>query len=363
MNQDFVPIPKANNEITEEAPRLTNHSKVLPVRMMIITTAKMSGYFASTPGASIDMYFLQKFSMCLPMISSKVALQALATLEVPARGQKGWRSPFMAGTCFKKGSPGMAFCHRGPQSNLGCALLVLGAALPLQIQATAFTHGICFDGNTHKWWVSDFYTVDKIKKILIVVWLPSRSWLCLKIQPWLSFFLCPQHPELPPKLGISASREVWVSSHTSWNPWLPQPGDYSPGLTGATWPPAVWHWSTRACTTALTQLWQLCTPATCRSAPTSSARVSGWDEDSDIIYRFSECNSAYCMTLVINPASSTTPACSKCLDCLLQNHSLLLFPRAPNHVQLAGVRTEPGVTGWPSPGCCLGEKSNFRKLK
>lgn len=159
---------------------------------------------------------------------------------------------------------------------------------------------------------------------------------------------------------------VWVSSHTSRNPQLPQLpqlGDCSPGLREASWPPAVWHWSTRACTTAPAQLWQLCASVTCRSAPTSSARVSGQDEDSDIIYRLSECKSAYCRTLVMNPASSTTPACGKCLDFLLQHRSLLLFLRAPNHTQLAGVRTEPGVTGWPSPGHCLGQKSHFRELK
>ena len=141
INQDFMPIPKANNEITEEGgPRLTNTSNVLPVRMTIITTAKMSGYFASTPGASIVMYFLQNSSMCWPMISSNVALQALATLEVPARGQKGCRSPFMAGTCSKQGAPCTAFCHGGPQISLACAPRVLGAAFPLLIQPAAWIH-------------------------------------------------------------------------------------------------------------------------------------------------------------------------------------------------------------------------------
>lgn len=140
-NLDFVPIPKANNEITEEGhPRLTNLSKVLPVRMMIITTAKMSGYFASTPGASIVMYFLQKSSMCWPMISSNVALQALATLDVPAGGQKGCRSLFMAGTRSKQGALCTAFCRGGPQSSLACAPRVLGAAFPLQIQPAACIH-------------------------------------------------------------------------------------------------------------------------------------------------------------------------------------------------------------------------------
>lgn len=101
-NEDFVPIPKANNKMTEGGgPRLTNTPEVLPVKMMMITTAKMSGYFASTPGAFIVMYLLQKSSMCPPMISSNVALQALATLEVPAREQRGCGSPLVDGTPSK----------------------------------------------------------------------------------------------------------------------------------------------------------------------------------------------------------------------------------------------------------------------
>lgn len=140
--------PKANNEMTEEGgQRLTDPCEVLPVRMVIITTAKMSGYFASTPGASIFMYLLQNSSMCWPMISSNVALQALATLEVPARGQKGCRSPFVVGTCSKLGSPCKAFCHGGPQSNLACASWVLGATFPLQIQPTA-----CIQAWHLLWW-------------------------------------------------------------------------------------------------------------------------------------------------------------------------------------------------------------------
>lgn len=124
--------------MTEEGgQRLTDPREVLPVRMVIITTAKMSGYFASTPGASIFMYLLQNSSMCWPMISSNVALQALATLEVPARGQKGCRSPVVAGTCSKLGSPRKVFCHGDPQSKLACASWVLGATFSLQIQPTA----------------------------------------------------------------------------------------------------------------------------------------------------------------------------------------------------------------------------------
>lgn len=49
--------------------------------MMI--TANMSGYFANIPGAFMDMYSLQNCSMRLPTNSSKVALHARATLEVP----------------------------------------------------------------------------------------------------------------------------------------------------------------------------------------------------------------------------------------------------------------------------------------
>lgn len=49
----------------------------------MMKTAKMSGYSARMPGAFMVMYVLQKSSMCLPMSSSKVALHARATLDVP----------------------------------------------------------------------------------------------------------------------------------------------------------------------------------------------------------------------------------------------------------------------------------------
>lgn len=49
--------------------------------MMI--TAKMSGVSASTPGAFSVMCVRENSPMGLPISSSKVALQALATLEVP----------------------------------------------------------------------------------------------------------------------------------------------------------------------------------------------------------------------------------------------------------------------------------------
>lgn len=43
----------------------------------------MSGYSANIPGAFMDMYSLQNCSMRCPINSSKVALQARATLDVP----------------------------------------------------------------------------------------------------------------------------------------------------------------------------------------------------------------------------------------------------------------------------------------
>lgn len=55
---------------------------------MMMTTAKASGYSASTPGAFMDMYALQKCSMRFPISSSKVALQARATLDVPEEQKK-----------------------------------------------------------------------------------------------------------------------------------------------------------------------------------------------------------------------------------------------------------------------------------
>lgn len=60
------------------------NGRTSPVRTRMIKTANMSGYSARIPGASIVMYRRQKSSMCRPISSSKVALQARATLEVPA---------------------------------------------------------------------------------------------------------------------------------------------------------------------------------------------------------------------------------------------------------------------------------------
>lgn len=56
--------------------------------MRMIRTEKTSGYFASIPGAFIDMYCSKNVSMCLPISSSNVALHALATLDVPVMKQK-----------------------------------------------------------------------------------------------------------------------------------------------------------------------------------------------------------------------------------------------------------------------------------
>lgn len=49
----------------------------------MMQTANTSGYSDSIPGAFMDMYSLQKYSMRFPNNSSKVALHARATLEVP----------------------------------------------------------------------------------------------------------------------------------------------------------------------------------------------------------------------------------------------------------------------------------------
>lgn len=56
----------------------------LPVKMRIMITANMSGFLASTPGTFRAMCVRENSPMGLPISSSNVALQALATLEVPA---------------------------------------------------------------------------------------------------------------------------------------------------------------------------------------------------------------------------------------------------------------------------------------
>lgn len=58
-------------------------SAILPVSVNMMRTANMSGYSASTPGAFMDMCSLQNSSIRFPINSSKVALHARATLEVP----------------------------------------------------------------------------------------------------------------------------------------------------------------------------------------------------------------------------------------------------------------------------------------
>lgn len=77
---------KRGRKISEET-RESGPSRFSPVRMIMMKTANMSGYSARIPGASIVMYRLQNSSMCLPISSSKVALHALATLEVPVQRQ------------------------------------------------------------------------------------------------------------------------------------------------------------------------------------------------------------------------------------------------------------------------------------
>lgn len=55
-----------------------------PVRMRMMITANMSGFSASTPGACRAICFRENSPMGFPISSSNVALQARATLEVPA---------------------------------------------------------------------------------------------------------------------------------------------------------------------------------------------------------------------------------------------------------------------------------------
>lgn len=71
----------------------------LPVRVIMMRTANTSGYPAKTPGAFMDMYSLQNCSMRFPTNSSKVALHARATLEVPEMEKEqlrwiSWRVTF-----------------------------------------------------------------------------------------------------------------------------------------------------------------------------------------------------------------------------------------------------------------------------
>lgn len=116
-------------------------ARFLPVRMMIITTAKMSGYLASTPGASMVMYFLQNSSMCCPMISSNVALQALATLEVPGRRKKRTRVTLCSCHTLQKQGTLHSFWPRQLSKAASEGSLAFGARVlaefPLQTQLIA----------------------------------------------------------------------------------------------------------------------------------------------------------------------------------------------------------------------------------
>lgn len=76
-------------------------SVAVPVKMRIIITAKMSGFVASTPGAFRAMCVRENSPMGLPISSSNVALQALATLEVPVTKHTHQRN---VNKSFKKGS-------------------------------------------------------------------------------------------------------------------------------------------------------------------------------------------------------------------------------------------------------------------
>lgn len=75
----------------------------------MIQTANMSGYSASTPGAFIVMYRLQNSSIYFPIILSKVALHARATLAVPEQ-----RKPSLPA---EQPTPPAAFCFQAELTN------------------------------------------------------------------------------------------------------------------------------------------------------------------------------------------------------------------------------------------------------
>lgn len=64
----------------------SKNSTNIPASITMRQTAKISGYSAN-PGEFMDMWVLKKIPILLPRSSSKVALQALATLEVPIENQ------------------------------------------------------------------------------------------------------------------------------------------------------------------------------------------------------------------------------------------------------------------------------------
>ena len=80
---------KEKRKEPEPHPRLPVPSQqtqrvAVPVRMRMMITANMSGFSASTPGACRAMCVRENSPMGFPISSSNVALQARATLEVPA---------------------------------------------------------------------------------------------------------------------------------------------------------------------------------------------------------------------------------------------------------------------------------------
>jgi len=101
------------------------------------------------------------------MISSNVALQALATLEVPARGQKGCNHPSWLTHVPNRRNLAWLFAMKGLKATLHA--LPGSWEQPFLCRSSpqpVFMPGTCFDGNTDRWWVSDSYSADKIKKSL-----------------------------------------------------------------------------------------------------------------------------------------------------------------------------------------------------
>lgn len=107
---------------------------------------------------------------------------------------------------------------------------------------------------------------------------------------------------------------------------------------------------------------QLCTLATFRSAPTSSARASSRKKTQIqcTCYQSRSKSVAECWWWP-QQVEQLLPAASA--QALPSGATFCFHLSVSNYVQLAGVRTEPGVLRQASWAQCLGHKSHFRELK
>lgn len=193
-----------------------------------------------------------------------------------------------------------------------------------------FTPGICFDGDTHR-----------------------------SVGLWL-FPYTPSSLNIPPNVVISATRGVRVSSHTSRNPWQPQPGDRSPGRRTFEKPACLRQRDAGAPDPGPQHSPSSVSSALQQRAGLLGARACEGNKDSRILYRLSENKSAYCTVTI--PASGRTPACS----------TLRLVPPGPLFAGVpkstkarAACRGKDWTWGlrMTKSGCCLGQNSHFRELK